>query len=335
MPPRNFIVHNRIKKNDNAQQNKEYHKESDHLVETKKRLGNATKHMINGYSGPFIKYPLIDKYANSVVSDNVLDFATAILEKHPYNNSTTALDITKLNDNDKNAYISHLKSYMRREQHGLNNEWVPDGSATYASGIRSSAIADIAVPSNGKIIEIWLVCNDDGVQQKRIDTIIETGYTCPIYKLYASWLNRKDIIAITDPKQLYALAREHATQLNKAITITPYVIQEARETQEDIAKTLFSDYIMKELPLYTPCIDYSMLRNKLKMNIALEYAGAIHELWKICGDSSQLTDDIIKEIKENGYKSIPIYEIKSSWIIDNKDNEYLYANAKKESVKWN
>ena len=333
MPPKNFIVYNRIKKNNNYQQNKEHHKESDQLIESKKRLGNAAKHFVNGYSGAFIKYPLIDKYANSVVSDNILDFAAAILEKHPYNDNATPLDYTSLSDIDKQNYISHLKSFMRREQYGLNVEWVPDGSATYASGIRSSAIADIAVPSNGKIIEIWLVCTDDGVPQKRIDSITQAGYTCPIYKLYASWLNKKEILSITDPKQLYILAKENATQLNKNI-ILPTIISD-NNNDYNISKKIFSDYIIKEFPLYTPTIDYAMLRNKIKMNIAIEFAGSIRELWKISEDCIQLSEAVVQEIKENGYATIPIYEIKSEWIIANKDNEYLYADAKKKAKRWN
>jgi hypothetical protein len=334
MPSKGFYVNRHIKKNNGDYEKPTHNKESDDLIDIKKRFALATKHLVSGYSGSFIKYPLIDKYANSVASDHILDFASVILEQNPYNDSNIPLDVNALSETDKISYINHLKSYMRREQHGVNDEWLPDGKATYASGLRSSAIADIAVPSNGKIIEIWLITKDDEIKQQRLENILEIGYNCPIYKLNAYWLKRKDIIDVKDPIELYKLARANSKQINYKLDKLDIPIVITQKSDQLIAKETFVNYITKELFVYSTCIDYSIIHNTIKIDIALDYDGSIKELWKIVDNDSYFNVDIIDSLKKNRY-NIPIYEIKGSWINENKGDEYLYANAKKNAIKWN
>jgi hypothetical protein len=89
------------------------------------------------------------------------------------------------------------------------------------------------------------------------------------------------------------------------------------------AQSIFANYISKELSIYAPCMNYPMLRNTITMDIALEYDGSIRELWKITNDNASLDLETVNKIKNNGYATIPIYQINSNWIVENKENKYL------------
>ena len=227
-------------------------------------MANAIKSAIIEPSIILFEYPIIPEYTDKSLHNCVLDFADIILNEYPYNGRSEPLDYSSLFENVKETYISHLKSYMGKEQYGLNNEWVPSSKATYPKNIRSTAIIDCIVITDDTVEEMWLITpNITGIKE-RIAKILEVGYkNTPIYYIHPQWVIDNKTL---DPSALYTEACKLASQLNPNLhnNGNTVMLRDRKAGESDIhlnAKLIFASHIDDARINKIPCLEYPLFNN--------------------------------------------------------------------------
>jgi hypothetical protein len=207
------------------------------------------------------EYAIFPEYYNKI-NNNVLDYADVILADSPYNGETNPLNVDKLSTDEYNAYITHLKSVakLRRNQYDFNNEWIPNGSATFPKNYKAAAIVDIVIVKNNKIKEMWFVTASAENIPDRIKNILDIGYyDVPIYHIHPSVVKTYSDVSYNF---LYTKALEFATQVNIKYTgnQNPTIKINNVYSNDDIDTILLlSKFIKENVYGLTPCIAYPIL----------------------------------------------------------------------------
>jgi hypothetical protein len=358
------------------------------------------------------EYAIFPEYYNKI-NNNVLDYADVILAESPYNGKTTPLNVDNLSADEYNSYVTHLKSVtkLRRNQYDYNNEWIPNGNATFPKNYKAAAIVDIVIVKNNAIKEMWFVTASNENIPDRVNNILDIGYNnIPIYHIHPSIVKKYSDVSY---KFLYTKALEFATQVNSkyaenADNVLGINNVESNYTIDTVL--LLAKFIKENVVGFTPCIKYPILDkygnilidlmvddfankllkhkpykkstmpldiNKLSdddiidylkhlktisstdqnglndywipnkqiqmlnlymlkgvFDIAITDGEVITELWDISA-VPDINEKRIASIKSAGFDHVPIYQITSKWLIDNKNNTNLYELAKQNALKLN
>ena len=358
------------------------------------------------------EYAIFPEYYEKI-NTNVLDYADVILTESPYNGRIDPLNVDDLTPEEKETYIKHLKSVakLKRHQYNFNNEWVPNGSATFPKNYKAAAIVDMVVVKDNKIIEMWFVTATNENIPTRVKNILDIGYAdVPIYYIHPKIITTHSGLP---PNDLYKKALELATQVNgKYLVGSDPVLGPNYIEANDSPKAIMvlAKFIREYVPGSIPCIKYPILEkygnllidhmvddfapkllkykpyknsttpldiNKLSqddrihylkhlktiaatdqedlndywipnkhiqmvnlgilrgvVDIAITDGDVITELWDICVVPEN-NEKRVASIKSAGFGHVPMYQISSKWLIDNKKNKNLYELAKENALKLN
>jgi hypothetical protein len=358
------------------------------------------------------EYAIFPEYYEKI-NTNILDYADVILTESPYNGSIAPLNVDDLTPEEQNAYIAHLKSVtkLKKHQYNFNNEWVPNGNATFPKNYKAAAIVDMALVKDNKIIEMWFVTASNDNIPTRVKNILDIGYSdVPIYYIHPAIINTHSDLP---HNELYKKALELATQVNsKYLTNSDPMFGPNYIEANDSPKAIMvlAKFIREYVPGSIPCIKYPILEkygnllidhmvddfaskllkykpyknsttpldiNKLSqddrihylkhlksiaatdqedlneywipnkhiqmvnlgmlrgvVDIAITDGDVINELWDICVIPEN-NEKRIASIKSAGFSHVPMYQISSKWLIDNKKNKNLYELAKENALKLN